>query len=290
MHIPQKLLQIIGVLALAALLQACSAVKLAYNQAPELLYWEMDSYLDFSETQSLKVREDLAKLQQWHRSTQLPQYADLLQRVRQQMPDAITPAQACLTFNEVRSKVDAVFEYAQPSVVALVTQFSEDQIKHLERKQATGNADWKKEWLTGTPQELLERRYKQALSRSEMIYGSLDEAQKAVLRSSVQESGFDAQVSYTERLRRQQDSQQVLRQIVSQKLSVQQAQTLMRGYLDRSLQSPNPAHQRYAQAMIQEGCISFARLHNATTVAQRAKAAQNLKNYEDDFKALAAQR
>jgi hypothetical protein len=290
MLIPQKLLQIIGLLTLAALLQACSAVKLAYNQAPELLYWEMDSYLDFSDAQSLRVREDLAKLQQWHRSTQLPQYADLLQKIRQQMPDAITPAQACLTFTEVRSKIDAVFEYAQPSVVAIATQFSEDQIKHLERKQATGNLDWKKEWVSGTPQELNERRYKQALSRSEMIYGNLDDAQKAVLRASIEQSAFDAQMTYTERLRRQQDSHQVLRQIVSQKLSTQQAQPLMRGYLERSLQSPNPAHQRYAQAMIQEGCASFARVHNATTPAQRAKAIQTLKGYEDDFRSLAVQR
>ncbi len=282
--------QIIGALLAAALLAGCSAVRLAYNQAPDLLYFQIDGYLDFTDAQSPRVRDDLGRMLQWHRSTQLAGYADLVQKTRQQMPDPITAEQACTTFGQVRGKLDAVLDYAQPTVVWVSTQLSEDQLKYLERKQTKTNAEWKKEWLSITPKELQDKRFKQALERSEMIYGSLDEPQKAAIRASVAQSAFDVNVVLAERVRRQQDSLQVLRQISSQKLSEAQAQPLMRAYLDRSLRSPNPAAQRHSETMIAEGCASFARVHNATTPAQRAKAVQTLKSYEDDFRALAAQR
>ena len=52
--------RIIGVLVLAASLGACSTVRLAYNNLPELAYWWLDDYLDFTGAQSLRVREELS--------------------------------------------------------------------------------------------------------------------------------------------------------------------------------------------------------------------------------------
>jgi hypothetical protein len=43
-------------------LAGCSAIKLAYNQAPDLTYWWLDGYFDFNGQQSPKVRDELAKL------------------------------------------------------------------------------------------------------------------------------------------------------------------------------------------------------------------------------------
>ena len=38
------------------LLQACSAVRLAYSQVPQLAYWQLDRYLDLSDAQTDRVR------------------------------------------------------------------------------------------------------------------------------------------------------------------------------------------------------------------------------------------
>jgi hypothetical protein len=38
---------------------------------------------------------------------------------------------------------------------------------------------------------------------------------------------------------------------------------------------------------VQEGCQSFADVHNSTTAEQRVKMAQTLKGYEDDVRVLA---
>ena len=75
-----RLPRIIAVLAVTAVLVACSAVRVVYSQAPELAYWYLDSYVDFNGEQSLQVRAGLKKVQTWHRQTQLPAYIDILQK------------------------------------------------------------------------------------------------------------------------------------------------------------------------------------------------------------------
>ena len=61
MAIVTKLLRIIGLLALggvcAGALTACSALKLGYGAAPELVFWRLDAYLDLDDAQSARVRD-----------------------------------------------------------------------------------------------------------------------------------------------------------------------------------------------------------------------------------------
>lgn len=272
-----------------ALLQGCSAVKLAYNQVPHLAYWQLNWYLDLSETQTEHVRSELGDLHQWHRDTMLPRHAELLQKVQQQLPAPISPTQACRAFDEARIQLDKVLAQAEPKLVTLALQLTDAQIRNLEKKQADSNADWKKEWVDITPDKLREQRFKQLLSRAEGFYGALDEPQKSALRTFIAQSSFDPQRTYAERLRRQKDLVQVLQKIAEDRTNTDQARSLLRGYLARFQTSPDAAYQRYAQALVEEGCEGFSNVHNAMTAAQRLKAVQSVKGYEQDFLVLAAQ-
>lgn len=272
-----------------ALLQGCSAVKLAYNQVPHLAYWQLNWYLDLSETQTEHVRSELGDLHQWHRDTMLPRHAELLQKVQQQLPAPISPTQACRAFDEARIQLDKVLAQAEPKLVTLALQLTDAQIRNLEKKQADSNADWKKEWLEPSPEQLREQRYKRHLSRAEMFYGTLEEPQKAVLRAALARSSFDPQRNYAERVRRQKDLLQVLQKVAQDRNNTEQARALLRGYMARFATSPDVAYQRYAQTQVEEGCETFSRMHNATTAGQRLKAVQSLKGYEQDFWLLAAQ-
>jgi hypothetical protein len=53
-------------------------VKLSYNALPEVSYWWADGYADFDGAQSLRLKQDLASLQAWHRQRELPRYRELL--------------------------------------------------------------------------------------------------------------------------------------------------------------------------------------------------------------------
>ena len=190
-------------------------------------------------------------------------------------------------FDQLRSALDATLDPAHWTLLWLAGDLSEEQLRHLERKQAITDVDWKKEWVSTTPAKLLDLRFEQALERSEMLYGSLDAPQKAALRAGLLSSSFDPARNYAERLRREQDLRQVLRKIRDGQLAGEPARGLLTAYMTRALAPPDPAYQRYVQTLIREGCTAFARLHNATTPAQRARAAQTLAAYERDFRMLA---
>ncbi|MCU7372694.1 DUF6279 family lipoprotein [Paucibacter sp. O1-1] len=280
--------RVLALLLAALLLQACSTVKLAYNQAPTLLYWRLDSYLDFNDEQAPQVRESLQRLQLRHRREQLPRYAELLQRVRPLLAEPITAEQACAIVEQGRSLLGELTDPALDTLAWLAGDLSAEQLRHLERKQSTANLEWKQKWVDIPAEQLASLRYEQVLSRSEMLYGSLDEAQKNAIRAGLASAVFDPQRSYAERLRRQQDLLQQLRRIKAEQLAPEPARALLRAWLQRVMISPDPAYQRYQQAQIREGCSTFARLHSATTPTQRARAQQTLKSYEDDFRQLAA--
>jgi hypothetical protein len=264
----QRALCLALLLVWVLLLQACSAVRLAYSQVPQLAYWQLDRYLDLSDAQTDRVRSELDLLHQWHRSTMLPQHARLLQQVQQQLPATVTPDQACRIYDEVRIQLDAVWAQAEQQLLWLAPQLSPAQIRTLEVQQAQSNADWKKQWLDASPERMREQRYKQLLSRAETFYGTLDEPA---------------------RLRRQKDLVGVLQSIAQDRSNHQRTLGLLRGYRDRFNASPDLAYQRYAQRLVEEGCDAFARMHNAMTPAQRMQAVQSLKGYERDFWVLAAQ-
>lgn len=276
-----------GLLALPVVLAACSMVRLAYNQAPDLAYWWLDSYFDFTETQSLRVREDLAALQQWHRRTELPAYADTLRRLQRLAPGDVAPAQVCQVLETARERALVLADALEPTIVALAPTLTEAQLAHVQRQFDKRNRKWREEWLDGTPAALAERRVKQALERAERFYGRLDEPQRAAARAGIQASPFDARRSLAETERRQRDALQTLRQLASPGAPQPAAtQAMMRALFERMLNSPDAAYRDYLDALTQSGCQAVALLHNSTTPAQRAHAARALHRYEEDLRAL----
>ena len=282
-----SLARIIGVLALAAGLAACSAIKLGYNSLPELAYWWLDGHVDFTDTQSPQVREELAKLHLWHRGNELPRIAELLGRLEQLAPGAVTPAQVCGFVAEVRTRLSAVAQQAEPGLVAAALALTPRQLQHLERKYRNGNAEWRQEWIGLPPTELADKRFKQALERAENIYGKLDEPQRNAVRQWVDQSTFDAQRVFTERQRRQQDLLQTLRRLAD---NPTEGARLLRDYIERVQRSPDPDYRRYQDQVMEEGCRYSAAIHDSTTAAQREQAVRRLRAYQRDLRELSAQR
>jgi hypothetical protein len=285
----ERFKRIIGLLAVAGLLQACSAMKIFYNQAPELAYLYIDSHLDLTGAQSLQVKDALGKLQAWHRQTQLPAYIDALQKLQQRMPADMDAAQACAVFADVRHKLMAVTAQAEPALVALVGTLTASQLVQLERKFAKGNANYRDDYLEGPPTKGRDRRYKQAVSRAERLYGRLEEQQLDFIGQRIDQSRFDAQLLYAERLRRQQDVLHTLRPLIAGQSSAEKTQLALRALVERTLKSPNPAYRDYVKTSTQDECKTFAELHNSSTPAQRSQAMETLGRYEKTFKALNAQ-
>ena len=285
-----KLARIIGVLLLAVSLGACSAIKLAYNNLPELSYWWLDGYLDFDGTQTPKVRDQLAELLAWHRQNELPRFITLLQKAQAMAPGEITPAQACTMVGEIRERVLALTERAEPPATELMLSLSEAQLQVLERKYAKNSTDYRKEWLELTPVQLQDKRYDQFLERNEDFYGRLTSAQRELLRQQVAQSAFDARLADSERRKRQQEALTMLRSFIAAKTPPAEARAAIHAYLQRIAEPPPGPWRDQQQALLQEGCTNVAAMHNSTSAEQREKAVRRLQAYQDDLRQLVAAR
>lgn len=287
-----SMLRIIGlaaVLPLAGLLTACSVVKLAYNQAPELAYLQLDGYFDFSDAQTSRVKDELVKVQRWHRNTQLPAYSEILKKWQVLMPGELDEAKVCSAAGEVRSSLLTLSARSESIVAELAPTLDKQQLNQLQRKFGKLNRDYQRDFIEGTPAERLEKRIDKAISRAEMLYGTLEEKQLTVLRGQLAQSAFDANIALTEHRRRQQDALQTLTPLISNAATPAQAAPAVRAYFERAMISPNPAYRAYQDRLTRDNCRALALLHNSTTAAQRAKAVETLGNYARDFAILASQ-
>lgn len=291
--------RIIGALGLALALVACSAVKIVYNQAPDIGYWYLDEYVDFTSAQSLMLKAELSRIQTWHRQTQLPAYVQLLQKLQEQAKSDTTKAQVCTVFNDAKRQMITLANWSEGSVASLAASISPAQFQNMERRFQKGNVQYREDFMDGTPAEVRKRRIKLATKRVESFYGSLDARQTALLEQMVDKSLFDARRIYAERLRRQRDVLQTFREIAaagtasapgsSAGTSSVSAKTAVHGLMGRVFASPDPVYRAYAEKLVDDGCAMLVALHNSTSTEQRSKAAETLGGYQQDFNLLAGQ-
>jgi hypothetical protein len=285
-----NLARIIGVLLVAAALAACSAVRLAYNNLPEVSYWWLDAYLDFDGSQTPKLRDELAQLQAWHRQNELPRVASLLQEAQALAPGDVTAAQACRMADQIRERLLAVAERAEPAGTELALSLGEGQLQQLERKYAKNNAEYRKNWLDRSAAEVQEKRYEKYLDRLEDFYGRLTPEQRDLVRRQVAQSAFDPRLIDAARRRRQQQTLEMLRGFNATRPSTAEARAAIHAWVMRDAAPPPGPGRDQQQALLQEGCRNLAALHNTTSASQRERAVRRLQAYEDDVRQLAAAR
>jgi hypothetical protein len=281
---------IIAALALLLLLLmgGCSAVRLAYNQAPELAYWWLDGYFDFSDEQTPRVRDALGQWFVWHRRTQLPDYAALLARAQTDVQGDLTPERLCGWWSDLRERLENGVERGVPMAADLMLSLSPAQIAHIERRYAKSNSDFRDEYLAKDPKLRLEASVKRVIERAELLYGRLDDTQRERVARLVTESPFDPELWLSERQRRQQDALQMLRRASAERGARDAAEAALRAYAQRVVRSPRESYRQYSQRLEQFNCSFAAVVHNSTSAAQRQAAVAKLKGWEADVRTLAA--
>ena len=273
----------------ALLLGGCSLLRLTYPQLPTIAYWTIDGYVDFTSAQSERVREQLADWLRWNRTTQLADYAALLQRARVEVLADTTPAQVCAWVEQGQLRLQAAFDQALPDIAGLALSLSPAQLEHMRKHMDKGNAELREEFVERSPQRRQKDAVKRAVERAETLYGRLDEAQREAIERDLAGSPFDPERWLAERERRQRETLQTLRRLQAERASADQAQAALRVLFERTLASSDDAYRAYERRLRRYGCEFAASLHNGTTVAQRQAAAATIAGWETDLRALAAE-
>ncbi len=285
--------------ALLLLLGACSTARVAYNQAPNLTYWWLDGYVDFTDGQSTPVRADIERFFAWHRSAELSLYAQRLAQWQTLAKQDISAEQACNEVDAIRASFNRMSERGVVPLTTLALQLSPAQLDHMQRHQTKGDDSFAKDFLRGTLTQRLDKRFDSAIDRYQNLYGTLSDAQRQQLKTGLQQSVWDPQRTQAERQRRQTNMLQTIREVQAahgaafaasgSRTPPPEAVAALRSWSQRLQNSPTPGYPAYSAALAKDGCTQFATLHNSTSSEQRKHAVGVLKGYEGDMRALAAQ-
>ncbi len=272
-------------LAIAA---GCSALRLTYGQGPKIAYWWLDGYLDFPSAQQPAVHAAINAWFDWHRRTQLPDYAQLLDRARSQVANNVTPRQICSWVGDIRERMDTAFEHALPPLAEVVRRLSREQLAALEHRYDKNDADYAREHLQ--PDLDLRRREqaKRAVQQAERLYGRIDDEQRRRIALLSAASPFEPEVTLAERRLRQGEVLRTLRDLNAEAADTARARSAVRRLYQDWLSSPRETHRAYQQRLIDYNCTFAAEVHNMTTPLQRKQAAERLEGWAADARALAS--
>lgn len=271
-------------------LAGCSAVQFTYNQGSTLAYWWLDRYVDFQPEQSRRAKAALGEWFAWHRTSQLQEYAAELRRLQKLASDDTTADQACSTWAAWQKRLERATAQALPAAADIARSLSAEQVTHLEQHQADQLAEARRDLLQPTPAERRQAAFERTRKRAEWLYGPLEEPQRQVLRDGLARSPYDAERSLADRQRRQQRLVQELRAWLAAGADAATVAAGLRRQLADNLQPTRPEDEAYRRRLTEANCALVAQLHNASSPAQRQRAAEQLGTWADDFAALAANR
>ena len=277
----------LGITCIALALGGCSAARLGYSAAPDLMYLWLDSYLDFDNAQARRVSAELKLLHRWHRSEELPLVADLLQEAQTlalQNPDG---PRFCGLYASVMQRSDALTQRAIPAAAAVAPSFKPEQLTALAKAYEKSNRKMREEWQDARAQGM-ELRTRKSLERMEDLYGKLSAEQTQNFKEAMAQTGFDEKRYFEEVQARQHSVLQTLERLRG--ANAPSAQSALADLAQRYYQSANPAYRQYHDQMTVNTCAAFAKLHAQTSAEQRKHMVRVLKGYENDVRALAAQK
>lgn len=288
--IAKRLCRWIGLIAVGITLSACSLIQTTYNQLPRLVHFWVDRQVDLTPEQSDRVSAALHQWLAWHRQTQLAQVADELATWQKQVRQPLDADGVCARFDRVQGWTFDWIARIHADLTRLGLDLSPAQIANLKKSYAKSNANWREEWMEGSPQDQLKRRVKRGREWAERLYGDLDADQLKWLNQSARQSAFDPQQSFEWRKLRQARMLGMLSGWSEQAPPMDQALAQMTATVQLWRQWPDPQMRASQERLIRYNCQAIADFHNQTSDAQRAHAAKVLQGYEADVRALMAEK
>lgn len=274
---------------LSTLLAGCSAIRLTYSNGPQLAWWWLDGYVDFSGEGVPRAKEAIDRWFDWHRTTQLPEYAAFLAQAQAAVTEPTTAAAACRWQQQLRDRLEPAIDRGIVAAADLVPTLGEPQWRHIERAFEKKNADMRRDYLQAGADERLKAAVKRTLDRVETLYGTVDDAQRKVVQDGVAASPFDPAAWLAERERRQKDTLQTLRRLAAERAGRDDVVAALRALAERVERSPDAGYRAYQVKLAEYNCAFAARIHNAATPAQKQAARERLKGWEEDLRSLVAQ-
>jgi hypothetical protein len=278
-------------LALALLLGACSTIRFTYNHGDTLLYWWLNTYLDIDAEQKGFVKRDIDELFQWHRKTQLRDYAAILRTAQKQLAGNPTQQDLLADYRTIRDETRELFMKSLPELTDLALSIKPDQLGHLEEKFAKNNKEYRKKFMSGSEDKRKKVRYEKAMEQFNLWFGDFSREQEEQIRRLSDARPLDNEVWLDERMRRQRRILDVLRKIQAEKPPKEQAQALVQSLVKDTVDRFDaPERKAFYDAYVDSTSKFILAVIQLTTPAQKAHAMKRMQDWIDDMNELAAER
>jgi hypothetical protein len=254
----------------------CSWLETGYNQSPFLLQWWLDRQFELDSQQKHLIKAELRQLLAWHRQTQLPVIAKSVQGLADQALQDLSSEQTCAFQDSVLQSLPALAQEASRHLARLALSLRAEQLAHLRRHLDKEDEKWREEWLDGSAEDRLKRRFKKALDNLEDHYGRLDAEQRKALRQLMMRSPYDPEIAWKERVRRQSDLADTLERIRTQQPDAVTAQAWLFEMYSRMLQPPVEAHRIHQMQNARFICEGLSQMHARMRDDQRQQAHHKL--------------
>ena len=259
-------------------LVGCSSVKLMYNQLDWLIPWYLDDYITLDSAQSALLEQRLKTQLHWHRTTQLPDYANRLRQINQSLQNGLARTELIQYSEQIDAYRTTLLRELIPDFVDLLATVTDAQVAELLTNLENKNQEYQAEYVDLPIKELREMRTDRARKHLQRWLGDITPAQERILRDWSQDfaSVGGARLAY----RRQ--WQQQLQQLLAQRND--------KAYLAESLEKLISYPEEYGLVRERNRQLVIdllLKIDQSMTSGQRVHLSKKITELADDFDALA---
>ena len=171
---------LLAVLIISVSTSGCTT-KLAYDFLDWGLYWELKDYVKFTRDQRLLVKDEISQLIDWHRSEELPQYADQLEKLSKQLKSGITVEQLEASYNYLKDSWQRIVIKTLPAAVDIISNLNDEQVNDFFEMLIEKEGDDAKKIEKGTHVRTVKKREAYVSKKIVDVIGKLNEDQKSLI-------------------------------------------------------------------------------------------------------------
>ena len=272
---------LLAVLIISVSVSGCT-VKLTYNFLDWVLYWELKDYVKFTRDQRLLVKDEISQLIDWHRSDELPQYADQLEKLSKQLKSGITVEQLEESYNYLRGSWQRIVIKTLPAAVDIISNLNDQQVNDFLEMLIEKEGDDAKKIEKGTHVRTVKKREAYVSKKIVEVIGPLNEVQKALIAQWAQHMKPTKEFSLAQAIQWRTKMQTVL----AERHDEQQLQKNLMVLFANPDQLRSASYRRVIDKNKHLVMQLLLDLNQTLTHQQRSKLVKKLNGYIEDFRDL----
>ena len=272
---------LLAVLVISVSVSGCT-VKLTYNFLDWVLYWELKDYVKFNRDQRLLVKDEISQLIDWHRSDELPQYADQLEKLSAGLVSGLTVEQLAESYNKLRHSWQRIVIKTLPAAVDIISNLNDEQVNDFLEMLIEKEGDDAKKIEKGTHVRTVKKREAYVSKKIVEVIGPLNEAQKALIAQWAQRMKPTKEFSLAQAIEWRTKMQTVL----AERHDEQQLQKNLMVLFANPDQLRSASYRRVIDKNKHLVMQLLLDLNQTLTHQQRSKLVKKLNGYIEDFRDL----